>query len=52
MALRANDVDGTKDWLALGIRLLEIGRTMTKEFGEEKIVYLITVAPTVSNDAD
>ena len=21
MALRANDVDGTKDWLALGVRL-------------------------------
>ena len=31
---------------------LEIGRTMAKEFGEEKILYLITVAPTVSNSAD
>ncbi|WP_186543726.1 hypothetical protein [Synechococcus sp. ROS8604] len=27
---------------------LEIGRTMAQEFGEEKILYLLTVAPTVS----
>jgi hypothetical protein len=31
---------------------LEIGRTMAKKFGEEKILFLITVAPTVSNAAD
>jgi hypothetical protein len=31
---------------------LELGRAMAAEFGEEKILFLITVAPTVSNSAD